>query len=200
MKRDYEGMSRAELLKIATIHGIKNRHKMKKEELIEALKSKKKPLKEIKEVEKSLKKKPQEKYGIPHLELLPKEPGYVFVNWEVPENKELQLRIKEGTKPLIELPVESHGKGYFRVPEGSRITASVGSIRKDRFREIVKSSEFVVPVSKMQDSDNVKWVDVKDLKEAKKRVKETEEMRKEKRKAQKLAKKIKYMRLYRENQ
>lgn len=195
MKKSYEAMSKAELLKIALIYGIKNRHKMKKDELINSIEKAKKPLKAIREVETSLNKSLKDKYNIIHLEFMPKDPGYAFLSWEVPGYENLKLKISSQKEDFISLPISGYGKGYFKVPEGSNLKAVIGKEIKDKFRVVASSPEISIPVSKPHSSMNSVWIDVRKLKANKKKISETEEMRKQRKETEKLAKKIKYLRL-----
>ncbi len=194
MKKSYETMSRAELLKIALIYDIKNRHKMKKDELIDSIEKAKKPLKNIKEAEKSLKRSLGDKYNIVHLEFMPKEPGYAFLSWEIPGHDNLKLKISSQKEDFISLPVGGYGKGYFRVPEGSNLKAVIGKEAKSKFMVVASSPEISIPVSKPHSGMSNVWIDVRKLKANKKRISETEEMRECRKETEKLAKKIKYLR------
>lgn len=196
--RKYEKLEKKELIRIAKIYGIKNRYKMKKDDLINAIKKAKRPLKNIKEIENIIRDKEKTSYQIPHVELLPKEPSYVFVNWDIPKEKNLTLKIIEEGKEFISLPVKESGKGYFRVPEGSNISASVGKYNGSKFKEIASSASIVMPVSTFQIGGETKWVNIKEMKIQKKKVNESKKMKEERKKIEELAKKIKYLRYPRE--
>lgn len=197
--RDYEKLEKKELIRIAKIYCIKNRYRMKKDDLINAIKKAKRPLKNVKELENLIRNKKAISYQIPHVELLPKEPGFVFVSWEIPKERNLILRIIEEGKDFISLPVEKSGKGYFRVPEGSNISASVGKFVGGKFIELTSSSSIFVPSSTSRIGDEVRWINVKEKAAKKKKVSENNKMKEEREKLEKLAKKIRYLRYPREN-
>jgi len=207
MRKKYEDMNKKELLQIAKVYGIKGRHKMKKEELIKALKTSKKPLKEVKKVEEELKGEITQKKLENHLELLPKEPGVVFVNWQVETEKlgtdEGELKLIGGKKEILDLPVKiSQGKGYMRVEEGITLKAVIGFKEKNRFRALISSEPIVVPRGSATGKNEVKWgkMSLREKKVEKKStaIKPSKKMEKEKEKLEKEAKSIKYIRYPRE--
>jgi hypothetical protein len=203
MREKYEDMNKKELLQIAKVYGIKDRHKMKKEDLIKAIKKGKKPLKEIKKIEENLKGEIKKKTLQDHLELLPKEPGVVFVNWQVDtaglETNEGELKLVGGKKEILDLPVKiSEGKGYIKVEEGITVKAAIGFKKRGYFKTVISSESIVVPRGSVLKKTELKWgkIDFKKRKVEKKTVttKPTKEMEKEKKKLEKEAKKIKYIR------
>ncbi|NCO28203.1 MAG: hypothetical protein COS15_03360 [Caldiserica bacterium CG02_land_8_20_14_3_00_36_38] len=203
MREKYEDMNKKELLQIAKVYGIKDRHKMKKEDLIKAIKKGKKPLKEIKKIEENLKGEIKKKTLQDHLELLPKEPGVVFVNWQVDtaglETNEGELKLVGGKKEILDLPVKiSEGKGYIKVEEGITVKAAIGFKKRGHFKTVISSESIVVPRGSALKKTELKWgkIDFKKRKVEKKTVttKPTKEMEKEKKKLEKEAKKIKYIR------
>ena len=200
MKKKYEDMTRKELIEIAKTQGVKNVGKLKKDSIILAIKSNKKPLKKIKEVEEALKKDVPPGYSETHLEFLPKEPGTVFVSWEVSgsdsKNKEGILKVFEGKNEFISLPVKfPSGKGYLKVDEGKEFVAVVGVNEKGKFKEIISSKSVTVPNSKPFQGGKVEFgrVGVRE-KTSKKTPSVSNKMEKEKAKIAEEAKKIKYMR------
>lgn len=199
MRKEFESMLRKELVQLASIYHIKNRHKLSKSELISAIKKAKKPLKDIKSIEEKVLKELPKKYNINHLEFAPKEPGYAFVNWETNEAQNPTLKIHDGRKELLSLPVRSSGKGYFKVTEGSKLKATLGVYKGNRFKGIVSSSEIYFPLSSPLTHGEVEWVNSKEKSKKHKKVKETKEMLKEKEKIEKAAKKIKYLRFPKED-
>lgn len=162
MKKKYEDMTRKELVEIAKTQGIRNVGKLKKDAIILAIKSRKKPLKKIREIEEATKKDVPSGYGKTHLEFLPKEPGTVFVGWEVSgsdsKNKEGILKVFEGKKEFISLPVKfPSGKGYLKVDEGEKFVAVVGVNEKGKFKEIISSKPVTVPTSKLAQDGKVEF-------------------------------------------
>ncbi|MGB9695167.1 MAG: Rho termination factor N-terminal domain-containing protein [Caldisericaceae bacterium] len=200
MKKKYEEMTRKELMEIARTKGIKNPGKLKKSDLILAIKSSKKPLKKIKETEEALKGEVPARYEETHLEFLPKEPGTVFVSWEISQkdskSKEGVLKILEGEKEFVSLPVKfPSGKGYVRVDEGKNFIAVVGTAYRGKFREIVSSQPVSVPRSKPIKDGKIEFgrVGVPEKKSVKV-ASVSKKMEEEKEKINEEAKKIKYIR------
>ncbi len=203
MKKLYEEMTKKELLKIAKLHGIKGRHKMNKTTLIEKIKEKKEPLKQIKKKEEELKKKTlPEKYGENHIELLPKDPSTVYVHWEITEKKSPLLRLMSKRKVEMELPLMSkQGEGYLKVQEGKPLRAVVGIKQGNKFKKIAVSSEILVPRSKPTRSKSIKWEYVNPNTGKVRKKKKTEKipnknkLEDKKKKTEKTAKTIKYIRI-----
>ncbi|GEM_PF-969443 len=206
-QKKYEEMTKKELLKIAKLHGIKGRHRMSKEKLIDAILKKKKPIKEMKKFEELLKKENLPKrYGENHLELLPKEPGTVYVHWEIEKkDKNPILKLLNGRKPVVTIPVMSDsGSGYMHVEEGKKLKAVIGIESGKGFKKIVQSEEITVPVSKPSSDKTVKWVKIDVEKGKVKRYKAKSETNKKleekKKKTEKTAKTVKYLRFHRRNE
>ncbi len=208
-KKSYKQMTKKELLKIAKLHGIKRRHRMKKADLIGAITAKNKPMKKLVEIEKNIKsKKLKEHYNGDHIELLPQEPGSVYVHWDLSEKKKKQsmiLRLKSKKKTVLEIPVaSSKGKGYLRVEEGKPLKASVGVRKGEKFVSIISSEEILVPYSTPASNKKVVWAHVNP--ETGKVTKKKEKVHKEKvhklekkrKKTEKEAKTIKYIRIHKE--
>lgn len=208
-KKSYEQMTRKELLKIAKLHGIKRRHRMKKADLIKAIKTKNKPIKKLSDIEKDIKSRSlKENYNKDYVELLPQEPGSVYVYWELNKRKEkgnMTLRLKSKRKTVLEIPVpSSKGKGYLRVEEGEPLKASVGIKKGKKFVPIVSSEEILVPYSTPVSNKNVKWAKVNpetgEVIEEKKSVPEEKagKLEKKRKKTEKEAKTVKYIRVPKE--
>ncbi len=203
--KKYEDMTRKELLRIAKIYGIKGRSRMNKNVLIREIEKKKIPVEEMRKFEKELKKKKsfENKTG-DFVQVLPKEPGTVFVYWEVknPGNKEIFLEIKEDKREIIKIPIMSDkGSGYMKVEEGKKVKAVIGFEENGRFIGIAESVEVLVPVSKASNDKTVRWIDTRN--KANTRVKKAETKEKaaleEKRiKTEKEAKSVKYIRVRKE--
>jgi len=208
-KKSYEQMTRKELLRIAKLHGIKGRHRMKKADLIKAIKAKNKPIKELSEIEKEIKsKKLEENYNKNHIELLPQEPGIIYVHWDLSKRgkkENVTLRLKSKRKTILEIPVpSSKGKGYLRVEEGEPLKASVGIKKGRKFVPIVSSEEILVPYSKPVSNKKVIWAKVnpetgKVTKEKEKLLEEkVDKLDKKREKTEKEAKTVKYIRIPKE--
>ncbi len=203
MSKKYGDMSQKELLQIAKIYGIKNRHKMKKEDLIKALSKSKKSLKEIKKIEEDLKREIRKKKLENHLELLPKEPGIVFVDWQVDlkdlKTDEGELKLIGNKKEILNLSVKiSEGKGYIKVEEGINLKAILGFRKKNRFSPIISSEPINVPRKSALKKGTLKWGKINTIKgkvvKKKVTIKPSKELEKEKEKLKKEAKHIKYLR------
>jgi hypothetical protein len=203
-KKTYEEMTKKELLKIAKLHGIKGRHKMNKETLIQKILEKKAPLKSIKKIEEELKnKKLREKYNENHVELLPKDPSTVYVHWEVKEQKaNPTLRLMSKRKTELELPLMSNeGEGYLKVNEGKPLRAVIGIKKGKRFQKIIESPEIFVPKNTPSENKNVKWAYVnpetgKTRKKGKNpQIANKNKLEEKKKKTEKTAKTVKYIRV-----
>jgi len=200
VNKKLESMSRKELLVLARVNDIKGRSKMKKAELIAAIKKARKPLKELRKVESDLKQEISKKIEKDHIELLPQEPRTVFVNWEITEkySKEGVLKIIRQEDELLNIPVNlSHGKGYMRIEGSGEIKAVIGYNRGRRFKEIISSEAIILPSGKVSSDRTLKWanVDVEKggYKVKKEKTKSSEELEKERERQEKEAKKIKYL-------
>ena len=198
-KRDLDKLTRKELLGIAKVHGIKNRNKMKKAELIKAIQKSKKPMAELRQIEDKLKKEINEKTNETHVIVEPKEVGYVFVNWEVKDkHKEGVLKILEDNKEKFEYPVTlDHGKSYVHVDEDKKIKAVIGVEVKGHFKKVAESNEIVSPTSKKTEG-KVFFENIKTLKKAPKGKVKKEEIEKVVESEEKTAKELKYLRYKRE--
>ncbi len=203
--KKYEQMTKKELMGIAKVYGIKGRSKMNKRALIEAIMKKKDPLEKMKKFEENLKnEKLPQALGKNFVQILPKEPGTVFVHWEVKKakSKELTLRIKEGRKSIIEIPLMSEtGNGYMSLEEGKRVHAEIGAVKNGRFGKIAESPEIVIPVSKPSRNKTVIWTDIrkKSGNELKNKVPENvNELKEKSKKTEKTAKTVKYIRVPKE--
>ncbi|MGB9832720.1 MAG: Rho termination factor N-terminal domain-containing protein [Caldisericum exile] len=194
-------LKRKELLKLAKLHGIKNRNKMKKEELIKAIKKAKKPLEELKAIEEKLRKELQEKTGETHLIIIPKEPGYAFVNWEVKEESGTGiLKVFEDKHEKFEIQVNiEHGKSYVRVEEDKKIKAVLGIEKNGKFAKIIESNEIIIPTTKRTEG-KAEFVDIRTLKKAKPQKVEKDKMKEVINEEIKTAREIKYLRYKREGQ
>ncbi len=199
MKNKYEEMKRKELIKVAKTFGVKNRNKMTKEMLLQALATNRKPLEKIKEIENTLKKQPILLQDEPHIEFLPQEPGNVFVSWGVDKNhaknKQGVLKIFKEGKEYLSLDVNIfNGSGYIRVDEGKELKAKIGYINRGKFREIISSPSISVPSSKPSESKKVEFGKVGiGRKTPEKFAKVDKKMEQEKRKLAKEGKEIKYL-------
>jgi hypothetical protein len=199
VKKEYEEMTRKELIEIARIRGIKNISKMNKEKIINSIKSSKKPLKKIKEIEEMLKVEVPKNYNETHIEFIPKEPGNVFVSWEVSESdtKRVEgiLEIIEDKKEFLSIPVKlPSGKGYIKVEEGKEFRALIGVNEKGKFKEIISSKQILVPASKPSKDKNIEFgVIGATKKRVKKNFSVDKEMERSKNKIAAEAKKIKYL-------
>ncbi|MFU2157923.1 MULTISPECIES: Rho termination factor N-terminal domain-containing protein [Caldisericum] len=194
-------LKRKELLRLAKLHGIKNRNKMKKEELIKAIKKAKKPLEELKAIEEKLRKELQEKTGETHLIIIPKEPGYAFVNWEVKEESGTGiLKVFEDKHEKFEIQVNiEHGKSYVRVEEDKKIKAVLGIEKNGKFAKIIESNEIIIPTTKRTEG-KAEFVDIRTLKKAKPQKVEKDKMKEVINEEIKTAREIKYLRYKREGQ
>jgi hypothetical protein len=203
MRKKYEDMSKNELIEIAKRLSIKGRHKMKKEDLIKVLKKGKKPLKEIRAVEEGLKVEIKKRKLEDHIELLPKEPGMVYVDWQIDEKnlkaKEGELRLYGNKKEILSIPVNiATGKGYMRVEEGVSLVAVIGTVQKKIFKPIISSESIVVPRGSPSGKNLLKWgkTGSKKGKVIKKNIEVSpnKAMEKEKKKLEEEARNIKYLR------
>jgi hypothetical protein len=200
-------MNKKELLQIAKLYGIKGRHRMSKDKLINAILKKREPIDRMKNFEERLKqKKLPQNYNENHIELLPKEPGTVYVHWEVKYTKNSSvLKLLERKKAVLAVPVMSKtGDGYMHVEEGKSLKAVIGIEGKDGFSKIVESEEIFVPVSKPSNNKTVRMakVNLKDKKTKKvaRKVKVTEELEEKKKNTEKVAKTVKYIHIPKERQ
>ncbi len=199
-KKSYEEMNRKELLRIAKLYGVKGRHRMTKEKLIKAISEKKEPIEKLRNFEEKLKQKNlPHKYDKNHIELLPKEPGVVYVHWEIRNQKKQPiLKLMEKKKSVLAIPVMSKiGDGYMHVDEGKNLRAVIGIESGKQFKKIVESEEIAVPVSFPSNDRTVKWAKV-DLKKGKvrktrKNTKATKKLEEKKEKTEKIAKTVKYI-------
>ncbi len=161
----YERMTKKELMRIAKACGVKGRTKMNKEKLIKKIVEKRVTPEDVKKFEKELKNKTRSRVSdYEFVQLLPKEPGMVFVHWEIKEVKSegVFLRLTEGKKNLIEIPVMSKsGSGYMRIEEGKKIRAVIGILKGGKFKKIIQSPDILVPVSKPSSDKTVIWTDMK---------------------------------------
>ncbi len=203
--KKYEEMTRKELLRLAKLHGVKGRSRMNKERLIKEIKNKKRSIEKMKEYEERLKNKKISKYhNKDFVQALPKEPGILFVHWEIKKKDNLVLRIVQGKKKILDLPVMSNkGDGYLKVEEGKKLNAIIGEVRNGRFRKVVESPPVLVPVSKPSEDKTVKWVKVgkpgKVSVRQKKIAKEDANLLEKKKKAtERAAKSIKYINVTKE--
>ena len=204
-KKSYKEMVRKELLQIAKLYGVKGRHKMTKEKLIMAISKKKEPIEKLRKFEENLKqKKLPHKYDKNHIELLPKEPGIVYVHWEIQnQKKQPVLKLMEKKKSVLSIPVMSKiGDGYMHVDGGKNLRAIIGIKSGKQFKKIVESEEITVPVSTPSNNKTVRWVKI-DLKRGKvmkthKNTKVTKELKEKKKKTEKIAKTVKYIHIPKE--
>ncbi|MCD6107811.1 MAG: DUF4912 domain-containing protein [Caldisericaceae bacterium] len=162
-RKSYDEMTKKELLDVAKRRGIKGRNKMNKIALIKAIKLKDKPMQKITKSEEKIKKRKLDvDYEVNHLELLPKEPGNVYVHWEIADKEkktDIFLRLINKGKMVLEIPVASDkGKGYLRVEEGKPLIASIGFKKRKRFVSIVSSEEILVPHSKPSAKKTIEWI------------------------------------------
>lgn len=194
-------LKRKELLRLAKLHGIKNRNKMKKEELIKAIKKAKKPLEDLKAVEEKLRKELQEKTGETHLIVIPKEPGYAFLDWEVKEKSgEGVLKVYEDKREKFSIPVKlEHGKSYLRVEEDKKIKAILGIESNGKFEKIVESNEILTPTTSKTEG-KVEFRDVRTLKKEKVGKVKKEKMEEVLEEEIKTAKELKYLRYKKEGE
>ena len=206
-KKNYDEMTKKELLDVAKRHGIKGRHKMNKTALIKAIKLKDKSAeKTIKNEEKLKKRKLDVHYGVNHLELLPKEPGNVYVHWEIADKEkksDIFLRLRNKGKTVLEIPVASYkGEGYLRVEEGKPLTASIGFKKGKRFVSVVSSEEILVPRSKPSVKKTIEWAyvnpDTGRIAKRQRKVQDKETLEKKRERTEKTAKKVKYIRVPKE--
>jgi len=206
-KKNYDEMTKKELLDVAKRHGIKGRHKMNKTALIKAIKLKDKSAeKTIKNEEKLKKRKLDVHYGVNHLELLPKEPGNVYVHWEIADKEkksDIFLRLRNKGKTVLEIPVASYkGEGYLRVEEGKPLTASIGFKKGKRFVSVVSSEEILVPRSKPSAKKTIEWAyvnpDTGRIAKRQRKVQDKETLEKKRERTEKTAKKVKYIRVPKE--
>lgn len=201
--KKYEKMTKKELLRIARIYGIKGRSKMDIKTLIKEIEKKKIPIEKMKKFEEELKsKKLPKEHNEDFVQLLPKEPGTVFVHWETKKSgKEVVLRINEDKKNVIEIPVMSNkGNGYMKVGEGKKVNAVVGVMKNGEFKKIAESPEVLVPVSKASDNKTVKWVSVRKKRRVSKKTvpKNMEKLEEKKKNTEKAAKSVKYIKIPKE--
>ncbi len=205
MKKDYGKMTRKEILKIAKVYVIKGRHKMSKDKLIKAISKKKEPIKKMREFEASLKnEKLLKKYKENHIELLPKEPGTVYVHWEIEkQRKQPVLKLVNKKRSVLAIPVMSEtGDGYMHTEEGESLKAVIGVQNGRSFKKIIESEEIIVPVSKPSRNKILKWVKIdlekSKIKKVKRIVKETKALKEKKNKTENTAKTIKYIHIPKE--
>lgn len=206
-KKSYDEMTKKELLDVAKRHEIKGRHKMNKTKLIDAIKLKGNPMEKTAKSEERIKRRKLDvHYGVNHLELLPKEPGNVYVHWKIvgKEKKSgIFLRLINKGKTVLEIPVASYkGRGYLRVEEGKPLTASIGFKKGKKFVSVVSSEEILVPRSKPSVKKTIKWAYVnpntgKVVKKQKK-VKDKEALEKKRERTEKTAKTVKYIKIPKE--
>ncbi|BAL81215.1 Rho termination factor N-terminal domain-containing protein [Caldisericum exile] len=196
---DLNKLKRIELLRLAKIHGVKNRNKMKKEELIKAIKKAKKPLEELKAIEERLRRELQEKTGETHLIAIPKEPGYAFINWEAKEESGTGiLKVFEDRREKFSIPVNlEHGKSYIKVEEDKKVKVILGKEEKGKFTKIVESNEILIPTTKKTEG-KYEFIDMKTLKKEKSQKVANELMKEIVDEELKTAKEMKYLRYKRE--
>jgi len=206
-KKSYDEMTKKELLDVAKRHGIKGRHKMNKTKLINAIKLKDETKEKITKSEEKIKRRKLDvHYEVNHLELLPKEPGNVYVHWEIvgKEKKSgIFLRLRSRGKTLLEIPVVSYkGKGYLRVEEGKSLTASIGFKKGKKFVSVVSSEEILVPRSKPSAKKMIKWAYVNPntgkIVKRQKKVQDKDTLEKKREKTEKTAKTVKYIKIPKE--
>jgi len=194
--KDLNKLTRKELLTIAKVYNIKKRTKMKKDELVKAIKKARKPIEELKKIEIELKKAIEKKEE--HLIALPKEPEYVFVSWATDKNEVGILKIIENGKEKFELPVNlKEGKSYIRVENDSKVKAELGIEVDGKFKNIMESNEILVPTTK-QTEGNVVFKNINTLRKEKQGKVSKKEMEKYIESEEKTAKELKYLRYGRE--
>jgi len=193
-------LKRKELLRIAKLHGIKNRNKMKKEDLIKAIKKARKSLEEIKTIEEKLRKELSEKTGEPHLIAIPKEPGYAFVNWESEKSGAGILKVYEDKHEKFAIPVNlEQGKSYVKVEEDRVVKAVLGVDEKGKFKKIMESNEIIIPTTKRTEG-KVEFRDLRTLKKEMPGKTKKKEMEKVVEEEMKTAKELKYLRYKKEGE
>ncbi len=206
-KKSYGEMTKKELLDVAKRHEIKGRHKMNKTTLIDAIKLKGETKEKIAKSEEKIKRRKLDvHYGVNHLELLPKEPGNVYVHWKIVgkgKKSDIFLRLKNKGKTVLEIPVASYkGKGYLRVEEGKPLTASIGFKKGKRFVSVVSSEEIVVPRSKPSAKKTIKWAyvdpDIRRIVKRQRKVQDKDALEKRNEKTEKTAKTVKYIKIPKE--
>ncbi len=186
-------LTRKELLNIAKVLGIKKRTKMKKEEIIKAIKNTRKAIEEIKKLEDELKKK-VEKTNEEHLIALAKEPEYVFVNWETEKVGEGVIRVLENNVEKFSIPVNlKEGKSYIKVEEDKEVKVELGTIdKKGKFKKLLDSNKVIVPTSK-QTFGSPTFRNLDSLKKAREGKVKQEEMSKYIEQEEKTRKELKYL-------
>ncbi len=206
-KKNYDEMTKKELLGLAKRSGIKGRHAMNKTELIKAIKLKGKQAEKTGKSEEKIKKRKFDMYyGVNHLELLPKEPGNVYVHWEIAgkgKKEDIFLQLKNKDKTVLEIPVASYkGEGYLRVEEGKPLTASIGFKEGKRFVSVVSSEEILVPRSKPSAKKTIKWAyvnpDTGKIMKREMKVQGKDALEKKREKTEKTAKTVKYIKVPKE--
>ncbi|MEA3313133.1 MAG: DUF4912 domain-containing protein [Caldisericota bacterium] len=206
-KKSYDEMNKKELLDVAKRYGIKGRHKMNKTKLVSAIKLRDKMKEKIAKSEGKIKRRKLDvSYGVNHLELLPKEPGNVYVHWKIvgkEKKSDIFLRLRNKGKTVLEIPVASYkGKGYLRVEEGKSLAASIGFKKGKRFVSVISSEEIVVPRSKPSAKKTTKWAYVNPntgrIVKRQKKVQDKNTLEEKKKKTEKTAKTVKYIKIPKE--
>jgi hypothetical protein len=193
---ELQKLKRKELIRIAKIYGIKNRNKMKKNELIRAIKKARKPIEELRKTEEKLKRELSKKTEETHLIVLPKEPGYVYVNWEVKgkEEKVGTLIVFEDDKEKFSIPVNlDYGRSYIHIEEDKKVKVELGVEKNGKFETLLESNEVIVPTTKKTEGRK-EFRDIKTFKMRKEGIISEEEIKKVVEGEEKTAKEIKYSR------
>ncbi len=206
-KKSYDEMNKKELLDVAKRHEIKGRHKMNKTKLIKAIKLKDRPTRKIVKSEEKIKERKLDMhYGVNHLELLPKEPGNVYVHWEITDKEKksgIFLRLRNKGKTVLEIPVVSYkGEGYLRVEEGKSLIAFIGFKKGKRFVSVVSSEEILVPRSKPSAKKTIEWAyvnpDTGRIVKRQRKAQDKDTLKKKREKTEKTAKTVKYIKIPKE--